>query len=107
METAENERLFDGYISQLKEHWQMVQRIRIQFVDFRNKRLAHLEVSKYEDHYGPTEIQPLEWDSAVEALGRLIQVAGLVSAILQNPGRDLDQAQCLAQKDAQDFWQSL
>jgi len=76
------------------------------FGEFRNKRLAHLEVNKYENRYGPTEIEPVEWDLAVEALGRLIQVAVYVSAILENAASDWDQTQWFAQKDAQDFWQA-
>jgi hypothetical protein len=106
LEVAENQQRFDNYISHLEEHWKWFSEHESKFVEFRNKRLAHLEVTKYEDGYGPTEIEPVQWDLAVEALGRLIQVASFVSAILENPGRDLDQTQWVAQKDAQDFWRA-
>jgi hypothetical protein len=106
LDVAEKQREFDSYISQLKEQWQWFSEHESGFVKFRNKRLAHLELSKFEDQYGPTEIEPVEWDLAAEAVGRLVQVASLASAILENPGRDLDQTQWLAQNDAQDFWQA-
>jgi hypothetical protein len=53
----------------------------------------------------PTEIASLEWDLAVEAIKRLIEIAKLLSAILGNPSRDFDQFERFAQKDAKDFWQ--
>jgi hypothetical protein len=43
-------------------------------------------VSKYKDKYGPTEIEPLEWQLVAEAVKRLIIVARLLSEILGNPG---------------------
>jgi hypothetical protein len=106
LEVAENQQLFEDYISRLEEHWKWFSEHESKFIEFRNKRVAHLEVTKYEDRYGPTEIEPVEWDLAVEALGRLIQVAGYVSAILENAGSDWNQTLWFAKKDAQDFWQA-
>jgi hypothetical protein len=56
-EIRERQQTFDDRISQLENQWQWFKEHETKFVDFRNKRLAHLEVSKCEDHYGLTEIQ--------------------------------------------------
>jgi hypothetical protein len=62
-------------------------------------------VSKFEDKYGPTEIQPLEWNLAVEAIERLIIVASVLSEILGDPGRDFGQFKRIAKRDAKHFWE--
>lgn len=96
IEMTEGQQAFDNYISLLEKQWQWSSEHEAKFVNFRNRRLAHLEVCKDEDLYGPTEIQKLEWDIAVEAVGRLITIAQLLSAILGNPGRDFAQSERLA-----------
>jgi hypothetical protein len=87
MEIAQGKQTFDKHISKLKEQWAWFSEHETKFVDFRNKRLAHLEVSTSGD---PTEIASLEWDLAIEAIKRLIEIAELLSSILGNPSRDAD-----------------
>jgi AbiU2 len=104
-EIAKGRETFDDHISQLKEQWQWFSEHEPKFVDFRNKYVAHLEVSKSGEEYGPTEIGPLKWGLAVQAVRRLIKVAQLLSAILGNESRDFDQFESFAQTDARHFWQ--
>jgi HEPN superfamily AbiU2-like protein len=106
LKIAEGRQTFDNYVSQLEEQWQWLSEHEPKFKDLRDKRLAHLDVSKHEDKYGPTQIQPVEWDLALEALRRLIKIAKLLSAILRTEGRDFEQFERLAKRDAKDFWQT-
>jgi hypothetical protein len=46
----------DDYIEELKKEWLWFSEYETKFKDFRDKRLAHLDVSKFEDKYGPTEM---------------------------------------------------
>jgi AbiU2 len=104
MEIAQRRQTFDEHISKLKEQWTWFSEHKGKFVDFRNTRLAHLEVSASGD---PAEIASLEWDLAAEAIKRLIEIAKLLSAILGNPSRDFDQFERFAQKDGKDFLADL
>jgi hypothetical protein len=105
IETAGRQQTYDDHISQLKEHWKWFSEYETKFKDSRDKRLAHLDVSKFGDKYEPTEIGSFGWNLVVEALRRLIEIAKLLSAILGNPSRNFDQFESFAQETAKDFWQ--
>jgi hypothetical protein len=105
IDIVKDRQTFDDKISQLKEQWDWFSEHETKFKDFRDKRVAHLEVSKHGGAYEPTEIESLKWDLAAQAVGRLITIAKLLSEILENEGRDFDQFEKLARRDAKDFWQ--
>jgi hypothetical protein len=46
MGVAEKQKLSDNYISLLEEHWKWFSEHESKFVEFRNERLAHLEITK-------------------------------------------------------------
>jgi hypothetical protein len=104
-EVAENRQIFDDNISQLKDKWQWFSEHETTFRNIRDKRIAHLEERKYEDRYGPTEVQPLEWNLVGEALERLIEIAKFLSFVLGTESRDFDRFVRFAKTDAKDFWQ--
>ena len=93
LKVAKAKQDFDAQISWLKDQWKWFSEHRTEFKDFRDKRLAHLEVSKIGDQYKPAEIQKITWALAVEAVKRLSAIGGVLSMILGIDVKDLTQVQ--------------
>lgn len=106
IEIDEGQLAFDDHISQLDQHWQWFSEHEIEFTDFRDRHLAHLDVVKTGDRYEPPEVfESFGWHLVVEAIDRLIEVAGLLST-LGNESRDYSRFRKQAKIDADNFWKT-
>jgi AbiU2 len=105
MEVQELRQAFDQHLPELEKQWKWLRQHREAFRELRDKRFAHIDVNLINQEYKLSEVEPPSWTTMKEAVGRLIQVAETLLAILHQKDESFEQAVKIARQIAADFWE--
>ena len=105
IEVQELRQAFDQYLQELEKQWKWFRQHQEAFRELRDKRFAHIDVNLINQEYKLSEVEPPNWYTIKEAVGRLIQVAEILLTILHQKDESFEQAVKIARQIAADFWE--
>jgi hypothetical protein len=95
---------FDRYFSELKEHWNWFDSHKTEFLDFRDKLIAHLDTILVGEKYKLTKVNGPTWGVMKQAIKGLVAVVEILLVILHRKDEGFDYDLKLARENVDAFW---
>jgi AbiU2 len=95
---------FDRHLSELQKHRDWFDSHKTEFLDFRDKLIAHLDAILVGKKYQLTKVSGPTWGVMKQAIERLVAVAEILLVILHQRDEGFDQVLKLARENSDAFW---